>query len=112
MKPYLFLLVDEVEDVAEVEQRWRGDEDDLQDPEACVADGEGAVVADVLTARLGGVALEGRLLVAPRRLHRSTDDQDTEDEEDGEPYLEEERREEELEEVRGGGEQLTLLAPS
>ena len=81
--------------MAEVEEGGRGDEDDLQHPEAGVADGEGGVVADGVAARLSRVAPERRLLVAPGRLHRRPDDQDTEDKEDREPHLEEEQEEEE-----------------
>uniref|UniRef100_A0A3Q1II87 Uncharacterized protein n=1 Tax=Anabas testudineus TaxID=64144 RepID=A0A3Q1II87_ANATE len=56
-------------------------------PEADMGDGEGLVVADVLATRLLGVAFEGGLLISPGRFHRSTQHQDSEDEEDRQPDL-------------------------
>ena len=50
--------------------------------------GEGPVVADVLTAWLDGVTGEVLLFVSPGRLGRSAQDQDAEDEQNGQPHLE------------------------
>uniref|UniRef100_A0A3B4X806 Uncharacterized protein n=1 Tax=Seriola lalandi dorsalis TaxID=1841481 RepID=A0A3B4X806_SERLL len=65
----------------------RGHKDDLQHPKADVGDGESDVIADILATGLLGVTGEARLLVAPHLLCRSTQDQDAEDEQDGEPHL-------------------------
>lgn len=53
---YFFLLVEDVQNVAEVQKRRRGHKDDLYDPEANVGDGKGVIVAHVFTAGLFGVA--------------------------------------------------------
>lgn len=66
----LLLFVDNMEDVTEVDERWRGDEDNLKDPESNVWDREGFVVADVLATGLFGVADHIRLFVTPH-LQRS-----------------------------------------
>uniref|UniRef100_A0A674D4A4 Uncharacterized protein n=1 Tax=Salmo trutta TaxID=8032 RepID=A0A674D4A4_SALTR len=62
-------------------------EDQLQAPETDVRHREEVVVADVLTARLLGVADEVRLLVSPHALCSQYQDGDTEDEEDRQPDL-------------------------
>uniref|UniRef100_A0A8C3JKX7 Uncharacterized protein n=1 Tax=Calidris pygmaea TaxID=425635 RepID=A0A8C3JKX7_9CHAR len=72
----------QVQDVAQVHEAGGGDEDDLQDPEAEVGDGEGAVVAGVLAAGLLRVAGETRQLIAPDPLGSRPQHQDAEDEED------------------------------
>uniref|UniRef100_A0A8D2PI61 Uncharacterized protein n=1 Tax=Zosterops lateralis melanops TaxID=1220523 RepID=A0A8D2PI61_ZOSLA len=66
---------------------WRGDHDDLEDPEADVREWREGVVADVVAARLLGVAGELALLIRVDGLapHRRQDD--AEDDEHGEPDL-------------------------
>ena len=49
---------------------------------------EGPVVADVFTAGLDGVTGEVLLFVSPGRLGRSAQDEDSEDEQNGQPHLE------------------------
>uniref|UniRef100_A0A8C0NN25 Uncharacterized protein n=2 Tax=Canis lupus familiaris TaxID=9615 RepID=A0A8C0NN25_CANLF len=65
----------------------RADEEELQHPVADVGDGEGLVIADVGAARLGRVALEIGLLVAPHRLASQAQDEDAEDEKHRQPDL-------------------------
>lgn len=67
------------------EQGGSGDQDELERPEADVGDGEEVVVADTVAARLLGVAGEARFLVAPHALCCNHQNQDTENEQDGEP---------------------------
>uniref|UniRef100_A0A8C6KFM7 Uncharacterized protein n=1 Tax=Nothobranchius furzeri TaxID=105023 RepID=A0A8C6KFM7_NOTFU len=71
--------------MAEVEERRCGDEDYLEDPEPNVRDGEGVVVADVLTTRLFGVTNHFGLFIAPN-LTRSQN-HDPEQEQDAHPDL-------------------------
>ena len=89
--PHLVLLVDDVHGVAQVHERGRGDEDDLEDPEANVRDGEDPVVADVLTTGLLSVAYEVRLLVAPDALSTCSQNHDPEQEQDAHPDLPDDR---------------------
>uniref|UniRef100_A0A452TRC2 Uncharacterized protein n=1 Tax=Ursus maritimus TaxID=29073 RepID=A0A452TRC2_URSMA len=77
----------QVNDVAQVDQGWRADEEELQHPVADVGDREGLVVAHVGAARLGRVTLEIGLLVAPHRLASQAQDEDAEDEKHRQPDL-------------------------
>lgn len=85
--PQLVLLVDDMHGMTQVDQRRRGDEDDLQDPETDVGDGERPVVADVLATGLLSVADETGLLVAPDALSTRSQNQDSEQEEHTHPDL-------------------------
>lgn len=89
--PQFILLVDDVHDMSQVHQRWGGDEDDLKDPEADMGDGEGVVVAHVLTAGLFGIANHIGLLIAPHLLRPCSEDHDPEDKQDGHPNLSNDR---------------------
>uniref|UniRef100_A0A8D2CJY6 Uncharacterized protein n=1 Tax=Sciurus vulgaris TaxID=55149 RepID=A0A8D2CJY6_SCIVU len=73
--------------MAQVNQGGCADEEKLQHPVAHVGDGERLVIADVGAARLGRVALEIRLLIAPDGLSSQAQDEDAEDEEHCEPDL-------------------------
>lgn len=70
---YLLLSVDHVKDVTEVKQLGCRYGDDLKNPKADMGDGEGPVVADVLTARLLSVADKVRLFIPPN-LEEGQDD--------------------------------------
>lgn len=61
-------------------------------PVSYVGDGEGPVVANVLTAGLLSVTVEILLLVPPGRLGGRPKHQDAEDKQDGEPHLKEEEQ--------------------
>lgn len=70
--PQFFLFVNDVDDVAEIEQCWCWDEDNLEDPEPNVWDWECVVIADVFTTRLFGVADHFGLFITPN-LQKSHD---------------------------------------
>uniref|UniRef100_A0AAZ1XD12 Uncharacterized protein n=1 Tax=Oreochromis aureus TaxID=47969 RepID=A0AAZ1XD12_OREAU len=71
--------------MTKINESGRGDKDDLHHPEADVRNGEGCVIADVLTTRLLGVTREAGLLVAPHLLSSSPQHQDAEDEQHRQP---------------------------
>lgn len=61
----LIFFVDNVENVAVVDQCWQRDEDNLEDPESDMRDGEGVVITDVLATRLLRVADHFLLFIIP-----------------------------------------------
>ncbi|PWA15420.1 hypothetical protein CCH79_00008403 [Gambusia affinis] len=67
-------------DVTDDHERWAGDEDELQGPQADVGDGEDMVIADVGAAWLLSVAVEVFGFVAPHPLNCYHKHQDPEDE--------------------------------
>lgn len=75
--------------MSQVDERGRGDEDDLQHPEANVGDGESLIITNILTTRLLSVTGEVRLLISPNLLSCCSQHQDSEDEEDSQPNLRE-----------------------
>lgn len=83
----LLLHADNVKDVAQVDERWSGDKNDLQHPEANVGDREGFIIANVLTTRLLRVTGEIRLLITPNLFGCCTQHQDAEDKQDSQPNL-------------------------
>lgn len=85
--PQALLAPRQVDDVAQVDQGGRADEEELQHPVADVGDGEGLVIADIGAARLGRVTLEIRLLITPSRLAGQAQDENAEDEKDCQPDL-------------------------
>lgn len=62
-----------------------GDKDQLESPESGVGDREVVVVADIVTTGLPGVAVKVLLLITPDLLTGHQEDQESEDENDGEP---------------------------
>lgn len=68
-----------------------GDKDQLESPESGVGDREVVVIADIVTTRLPGVAIKVLLLVTPDLLTGHQEDQESEDEDDGEPDATERR---------------------
>lgn len=66
-------------------QRWAGDEDELQGPQANVGDGEDAVVAHVVAAWLSRVADEVLALITPHPLGRHHEHHHPEDKDHGQP---------------------------
>ena len=83
--PVLFLTVLPVSHVHDDQQGGTSDKDELQSPEADVGDGEEVVIADVGAARLARIAIKVLLLVPPDPFGCHHIDQDTEDEDHGEP---------------------------
>lgn len=73
--------------VAQVQQCWSGDKDDLEDPETNVRDWEGPVVADVLATGLEGVADKTGLFVTPDTFSTCSQNHDPEEEQDTHPDL-------------------------
>uniref|UniRef100_A0A3Q3VZL1 Uncharacterized protein n=1 Tax=Mola mola TaxID=94237 RepID=A0A3Q3VZL1_MOLML len=66
-------------------ERWTGDEDELQGPQADVGDGEDEVVAHIFAAWLGCVAVEVLAVVAPHSLGCHHKHHYPEDEDHGQP---------------------------
>lgn len=61
-----------MKDMTKIQQLWRCHSNNLKEPEANVRDGEGEVVAHVLTAGLLSVAHKVRLLISPNLERQDT----------------------------------------
>ncbi len=86
LEPVFLLSVLPVGDVHHHQERWAGDEDELQCPQPDMGDGEKVIIADVVAPRLGCVAFEVFLFVAPHLLSRHHKHHDPKEEDDGEPH--------------------------
>lgn len=73
--------------MAQVDEGWCGDKDDLQHPETDVGDGKCLVIANVFTTGLLCVTGKVWLLVTPNFFSCCTQHQNSKDEEDCEPNL-------------------------
>uniref|UniRef100_A0A8D2FKA4 Uncharacterized protein n=1 Tax=Theropithecus gelada TaxID=9565 RepID=A0A8D2FKA4_THEGE len=69
------------------QQRWGGDEDQLEGPQPDVGHREKVVIAHVFASRLQCVADKVLLLVAPHFVSGHDEDHDSKDEDDRDPHL-------------------------
>ena len=85
LQPVFALAVIPVGHMESHQKGRAGDEDQLESPEASVADGEVPVIADVAATGLAGVAVKVLLLVTPNLLASHEENHEPEDENDSEP---------------------------
>lgn len=70
--PQFVLSANHQQDVAQVHECRSGNDEDLDDPEACVRHGEGSIVAGILAARAFGVTVHVSLFISPYCIYASS----------------------------------------
>ncbi len=87
MLPLFVFLVDDVQNVAEVDQTWRGHKDDLEHPEPHVGNGEDVVIARVQATRSVDVADHIGLFISPDFIQSSSKNHYSEDQKNRQPHF-------------------------